>query len=75
MVAGAAWRCWVGKGFMNSGGCGGGCCQCGSMGTRVGLYIFEWMGRCESSKERFERRKVLYAVLMFHVSRLDLFCA
>ena len=58
---------------MNSGGCGRGCRQCGSMGTREGLYILEWMGGCECSMERFEQRKLLYTVLMFHVSRL--FCA
>ena len=52
---------------MNSGGWGKGCCQCGSMGTIESLYMLEWMGRCESSMERFERlgRKLLYAVLVF----------
>ena len=68
MVNGAAWWCWIKRGFMNSGGCGKGCCQRGSMGTRYNgsPYMLEWMGGCESSMERFERleRKLLYSVCL-----------
>ena len=29
--------------------------------------MLEWIGGCESLMERFERRKLLYAVLVFYV--------